>query len=754
MKANVGRGSGFRGALDYAMGEEKDAELVGGNLSGTTPREMAAEFGISRNLRPNCKKPVWHCSLSLPPGDRLDSDRWEAITKDFMEQMGMDPDNHQYVAIRHNDTDKDHVHIIASRVGLDGSLWYGQKDVFKAIGATQELEKKHDLTLTPGLNGVQAERGLSKNEIEKTLRTGDAPTRAKLQEIISAATAKESHIFDFMDDLESQGVKVIPAMSHTTGRLNGLAYEMDGLKFSGRKLGGNYTWKNLQEVINYDQDRDSKELSARANQAKVSQLDISSRAKGHAHRSDNERTYDDANSNGRNERKENPNDRAVIQGHGHDSNIDEPHELPQRETGGLFGKSDAARANNEKHGKDLPEENQPTFSAGRADAWIGAKRDVATIVAGIGGRTFSNRGVVEERAIREKAWNNQASHFHATGYLVHAEKNGESNLLNRTEYDIPVPFTSKGVELNMNDLMAKNGIGHNIKITPHVSGGEKSFNNDTNFRSLRNVSQSNLERMISDGIKPNLTISTGDTYEVGFKMPNYEIPKIGQPTLTAQYNGRERAMSQISNKYADGQVYRDITLVGSKVHGTDGNYAMERREYSDKEVSPALANTVDVHSRRVEMEIRLENIKTRENSPEGAIEQNYESSITGENKREGNNNTKDFNTCLNIISTHARKAITHLGEFNAYFKSQLDKAFEKFSPSLFDKRRTVKQAKAHRDKIEHEALEAYLSGSGSGGGGGKPQAQEVLKELKEKHEKEQAQKQRLGNQEQDQGLKR
>ncbi|WP_223920913.1 hypothetical protein, partial [Aeromonas caviae] len=36
-----------------------------------------------------------------------------------------------------------HIHIVASRVGLDGKVWLGQWEARRAIEATQELEHTH-----------------------------------------------------------------------------------------------------------------------------------------------------------------------------------------------------------------------------------------------------------------------------------------------------------------------------------------------------------------------------------------------------------------------------------------------------------------------------------------------------------------------------------------------------------------------------------------------------------------------------------
>ena len=126
MKAKVERGGGFRGVLDYALGKEAGnaCEIVGGNMSGLTPQELAAEFRLSREARPGVARPVWHTSLSLPPGDSLTSDRWAEVAADFMDGMGLG--DHQYVVIRHYDTEIQHIHIISSRIGLDGTVWHGK----------------------------------------------------------------------------------------------------------------------------------------------------------------------------------------------------------------------------------------------------------------------------------------------------------------------------------------------------------------------------------------------------------------------------------------------------------------------------------------------------------------------------------------------------------------------------------------------------------------------------------------------------
>jgi hypothetical protein len=275
MKARINRGNGFRGAMDYLMLEPKPenpppdwkpsprpgAEIIGGNLSGKTPRALAREFSASRKLRPDCKNPVWHCSLSMPPGESISPEKWNEISEKFLVKMGINPENHQYSIVRHLDHDHDHVHIVASRIGLNSELWYGKKDVFNAITATQELEMELGLTLTPGFSGPADEKKLSKNETEMSLRTGQLAPRRRLQQIVTEAAADRPTAPEFMENLMLAGVGVRANIA-STGRMSGFGFEIDGIPFKASQLGKKYSWKNLSHEVEYVENRDAETIRA------------------------------------------------------------------------------------------------------------------------------------------------------------------------------------------------------------------------------------------------------------------------------------------------------------------------------------------------------------------------------------------------------------------------------------------------------------------------------------------------------------
>jgi hypothetical protein len=261
LKAKISRGSGFRGALDYVLDKKKAAVILGGTMSGSSPGQLAKEFSATRALRPDCSRPVWHCSLTLPAGERLDAQQWQAVALDYMQGMGFDDSRHQYIFARHQDTEHDHIHIVASRIDMEGELWHGKWEVMQAIELCQELEKKHSLTITLGLiRDENHKKGLSQAEIERSLRTDEAPPRLLLQQAIDAALADKPTPGAFIERLQAAGISVRPNVADT-GTMNGFSFKINEIPFKGSQLGGGYSWSGLQKRgLSYDKDRDSQTL--------------------------------------------------------------------------------------------------------------------------------------------------------------------------------------------------------------------------------------------------------------------------------------------------------------------------------------------------------------------------------------------------------------------------------------------------------------------------------------------------------------
>ncbi|MBU4177068.1 MAG: relaxase/mobilization nuclease domain-containing protein, partial [Proteobacteria bacterium] len=277
MKAKISRGGGFYGLLKYVHGPGEDnhpgraVPVIGaGNVLGNDPRALAREFAVSRKLRPDIKKPVWHCSLSLPPGEKLSDERWAEIARDFLTRMGLDPDARQWHCARHIDTEHDHIHLVVSRVALDASVWHGKNDVRQAIQVTQDMEKAFGLKLTPGFDEGGEQKSLTKAEVGQRRRTGKVPDRLVLQTKITAARKDCPDFATFVARCNRNGIQVIP--NGKSGQVGGISFRLrGGDPFSGSSLGKAYKWQRIAEDTSFDPDRDAELIANLREEAAATQ---------------------------------------------------------------------------------------------------------------------------------------------------------------------------------------------------------------------------------------------------------------------------------------------------------------------------------------------------------------------------------------------------------------------------------------------------------------------------------------------------
>ena len=98
--------------------------------------------------------------------------------------MGLD--NNQYVMVKHTDTDHEHIHIVANRIQLDGNVTSDSQDYKRQEAIMRQIER--DYGLQPVAPSSTADkRAPTKNEIERSIRTGEASTRQRLQQLCDGA---------------------------------------------------------------------------------------------------------------------------------------------------------------------------------------------------------------------------------------------------------------------------------------------------------------------------------------------------------------------------------------------------------------------------------------------------------------------------------------------------------------------------------------------------------------------------------------
>ncbi len=247
------KGTSFREVLNY-LHDKEGAQLLGGNMVGETPRELAAEFRVSRQLNLRLKKVVYHASLSLPKTEHLNDVEWRAIATTYLQGMGFG--ENQYVIYRHTDQDHDHIHMVASRIRLtDGKTVKDSWDYRRSEVLIRKLEQEYQLeAVAPSWE--QDRRAPTTGERRQLERTGKASVRVQLQMLIDGVVQQKATMPQVIDLLQRQGIEVKVYSTHKG--IRGMSYQQDGVALSGTQLGKAYTFPGLQRYrgVSYCPERD------------------------------------------------------------------------------------------------------------------------------------------------------------------------------------------------------------------------------------------------------------------------------------------------------------------------------------------------------------------------------------------------------------------------------------------------------------------------------------------------------------------
>ena len=158
--------------------QERVAWIAQRNLPCDDPQYAAAVMDAVAAQNPRVRKPVYHVSLSAPPGERLSRAEWEDIADRFLRHLKLD--QHQVLMVAHRDTDHQHVHLMINRVDIEThKAWDNGHDYARRERALRLIERELKLREVPGphfrLAGQERpdrDRGLTTGERQEKARTG------------------------------------------------------------------------------------------------------------------------------------------------------------------------------------------------------------------------------------------------------------------------------------------------------------------------------------------------------------------------------------------------------------------------------------------------------------------------------------------------------------------------------------------------------------------------------------------------------
>ncbi|EXU76761.1 relaxase/mobilization nuclease domain-containing protein [Erwinia mallotivora] len=260
----VKRGKSFEGVVKYVLKpaphHKQNPFVIGGNMSGEQVSQLVKEFNLTKQIRTDIAKPVWHNSLRLPKGETLTNTQWFAFADDYMRQMGFS-ESHMRIYVLHDDAEGQHIHIVASRISLDkGKLYLGQNENLISTRIIEKLELTYGLTYT-GNNKADSIKSksktkLSRNELQKEKREKTPVPKRILQQNLEDILSTTSDIESFLNKLSDRSIVAVPNISET-GKMSGFSFEFSGIAFKASQIGKDYSWLSLSKRLNYLPERDN-----------------------------------------------------------------------------------------------------------------------------------------------------------------------------------------------------------------------------------------------------------------------------------------------------------------------------------------------------------------------------------------------------------------------------------------------------------------------------------------------------------------
>ncbi|WP_158265928.1 relaxase/mobilization nuclease domain-containing protein [Chroococcidiopsis sp. CCALA 051] len=256
MIGKISKSGSFKKLVEYL--KKENSVILGTNMYGQDSRELTAEFMAINDLNSSIKQPVLHASLSLLPGESLSDEQFRSACETWMEKMGFDLAQNQYLIVRHKDTEHEHAHIAINRIDMvSGKVVVDSFERYRSQEIIRDLEQNY------GLEQVAPSWQKIRNKEREIEQTPERASRQKLTREIEQAAQDLPTMPEFFHRLASHQIRASVEFTRN-GKPKGITYmAASGEKFAGNALGKAYSFPGLQKYlkVSYDPVRDNQQLA-------------------------------------------------------------------------------------------------------------------------------------------------------------------------------------------------------------------------------------------------------------------------------------------------------------------------------------------------------------------------------------------------------------------------------------------------------------------------------------------------------------
>lgn len=202
--------------FNYVISDKKGYELTRNGLSGTTPKELYTDMNIIQKQNPKCNNNTISIviSPSLDDGKKLSDPELNAITKDFLIELNLDPKKQQYLAFVHTEKEHKHIHVLLNRVQENGKLIQDNFIGKRAQHAAHRVALKNGLTSARELK--------QENESKRTILNMDIKHRIKIAHL-HALAQNPRNLIDYKKLLLLKSIELIPTINKQ-GQIQGYRF--------------------------------------------------------------------------------------------------------------------------------------------------------------------------------------------------------------------------------------------------------------------------------------------------------------------------------------------------------------------------------------------------------------------------------------------------------------------------------------------------------------------------------------------------
>lgn len=237
-------------AIEYAMRESKNGELVASNLiQSNTPNEIYKEFTNIQKYNTRCKNKFIRFEIGIAPQDeaKLSQNDLTMICEEFSKHLGLE--NHQWIACTHRDTDNLHMHMVVNRIGVDQSVYDTSFISNKASNTADKISLDMGLTLARNIKAKHKQR----TDIVSFERM---MARTRIERSAHEALAEKPNSFQkFQETMKEKGILVSEA-KNKKGNTYGLRFTGYGETFKASTIGQEFGYRSLLQTLGENQKED------------------------------------------------------------------------------------------------------------------------------------------------------------------------------------------------------------------------------------------------------------------------------------------------------------------------------------------------------------------------------------------------------------------------------------------------------------------------------------------------------------------